>query len=78
MITRKDEEEYKSEEEIEDEAYYSNSTDLEIEIASDDNWLYLEKFKEDYYKDVYLQDIKTEEQNKEIKEYLKIEKEITS
>jgi len=37
MITRKDEEEYKSEEEIEDEAYYSNSTDLEIEIASDDN-----------------------------------------
>jgi len=35
MITRKDEEEYESEEEIEDEAYYLNSTDSEIEIASD-------------------------------------------
>src|SRR6266540_3434357 len=31
MITRKDKEEYESKEEIEDEAYYSNSTDLEIE-----------------------------------------------
>ena len=61
MITRKDEEEYESEEEIEDEAYYLNSTDSEIEIASDVDWLYLEEFKEDYYKDIYLQDIKIEE-----------------
>ena len=60
MITRKDEEEYESEEEIEDKAYYSNLTDSEIEIASDDDWLYLEEFKEDYYEDAYLQDIKTE------------------
>ncbi len=78
MITRKDEEEYESEEEIEDEAYYLNSTDSEIEIASDVDWLYLEEFKEDYYEDIYLQDNKTEEQNKEIKEHLKIGKEITS
>ncbi len=77
MITKKDEEEYKSEEEIEDEAYYSNLTDSEIEIASDNDWLYLKEFKKDYYENVYLQDIKAEEQNKEIKEYLKIEKEIT-
>ena len=61
MIIRKDKEEYKSEEEIEDEAYYSNLTDSEIEIASDDDWLYLEEFKKDYYEDVYLQNIKTEE-----------------
>ncbi len=60
MITRKDDEEYELEEEIENEAYYSNSTDLEIEIALDDDWLYLEEFKEDYYEDVYLQDIKIE------------------
>ncbi len=58
---------------MKDEAYY-----LELEIVSEDNWLYLEEFKEDYYEDIYLQDIKTEEQNKEIKEYLKIKKEITS
>ena len=76
MIIRKDKGEYKSEEEIEDKAYYS--TDSEIEIASDDDWLYLEEFKEDYYEDTYLQNIKTKKQNKEIKEYLKIEKEIIS
>ncbi len=78
MITRKDKEEYESEKEIEDEAYYSNIIDSELEIASDDDWLYLKEFKKDYYKDAYLQDIKIEEQNKEIKEYLKIGKEITS
>ena len=37
IITRKDEEEYKSENKIEDEAYYSNSTDSEIKIVLDDN-----------------------------------------
>ncbi len=37
MITRKDEEEYKSEEEIEDEAYYSNLIDSELEIALDND-----------------------------------------
>ena len=75
IITRKNKEEYESEEEI--EVYYSNSTDSEIEIASDDDWLYLEEFKKDNYKDVYLQDIKIEEQNREIKEHLKIGKKIT-
>ena len=78
MIIRKDEEKYESEEEIEDKVYYLNITDSELEIASDDDWLYLEEFKKDYYKDIYLQDIKTEEQNKEIKEHLKIGKKITS
>jgi len=37
MITRKDKEEYESEKEIEDEAYYSNIIDSELEIASDDD-----------------------------------------
>ena len=37
MITKKDEEEYKSEEEIEDEAYYSNLIDSELEIALDND-----------------------------------------
>ncbi len=77
MIIRKDKKKYKSEEEIENKTYYLNSTDSEIEIASDNDWLYLEEFKENYYENTYLQDIKTEEQNKEIKEYLKIGKEIT-
>ncbi len=55
MITRKDEKEYESEKKIEDEAYYLNSTNLELEIASNDNWLYLEEFKEDYENiDIYL------------------------
>jgi len=35
MITRKDKKKYKSEEETEDKAYYSNSTDLEI-VSEDD------------------------------------------
>src|SRR6266511_4153200 len=37
IITRKDKEEYESEDEIEDETYYLNSTDSEIEIASDND-----------------------------------------
>ena len=37
MITKKNEEEYKFEKETEDEAYYSNSIDSELKIASDDN-----------------------------------------
>ena len=52
MIIRKDKEEYKSEEKIEDEIYYSNLMDSELEIASENDWLYLEEFKEDYYKDI--------------------------
>jgi len=37
MITRKDEKEYESEEEIKNEAYYLNLTNSEIEIASNND-----------------------------------------
>ena len=46
---------------IENEIYYSNLIDSEIEMASDNDWLYLEEFKEDYYENIKLQDIKIEE-----------------